>query len=113
MRAKEALVKTGLWESLKSKLVFGENISQATQFALSGSAQGGIIAQSLALSPSIERLGHFELIPESWHQPLMQRMALMKDAPKVIEDFYRYISGRKAQSIMRRFGFSAPQQQRS
>jgi molybdate transport system substrate-binding protein len=53
------------------------------------------------------------LIPESWHQPLIQRMALMKDAPKVIEDFYRYISEPKAQSIMRRFGFSAPQQQRS
>lgn len=113
MRAKEALIKADLWEGIKTKLVFGENISQATQFALSGSAQGGIIAQSLALSPLIERLGHFALIPESWHQPLIQRMALMKDAPKVIEDFYRYIGEPKAQSILRRFGFSPPHQQRS
>lgn len=108
MRAKEALVKADLWEGIKTKLVFGENISQAAQFALSGSAQGGIIAQSLALSASIERLGHFALIPESWHQPLIQRMALMKDAPKVIEDFYRYIGEPKSQSILRRFGFSPP-----
>ena len=46
-RAKEALQSAGLWQAIEPKLVLGENISQAAQFATSGSTQGGIIALSL------------------------------------------------------------------
>jgi molybdate transport system substrate-binding protein len=35
--------------------VLGENVSQAAQFALSGNAEGGIIAYSLALAPEVGR----------------------------------------------------------
>jgi molybdate transport system substrate-binding protein len=37
--------------------VLGENVSQAAQFALSGNAEGGIIAYSLALAPSVRDRG--------------------------------------------------------
>lgn len=109
-RAEEALRKAGLWDAIKPKLVLAENISQAAQFATSGSAQGGIIAQSLALSPAIGMLGSFELIPESWHQPLLQRMALMKDAPSAVKNFYDYLIQPFAQAVMSRFGFVVPKQ---
>jgi molybdate transport system substrate-binding protein len=42
-----ALQKAGVYDQSESKLVLGENISQAAQFAVSGSAQVGIIAVSL------------------------------------------------------------------
>lgn len=109
-RAEEALRKAGLWGAIKPKLVLAENISQAAQFATSGSAQGGIIAQSLALSPAIGKLGSFELIPEDWHQPLMQRMVLMKDTPAAIKRFYDYLGQPSAQAVMARFGFVMPKQ---
>lgn len=109
-RAEEALRKTGLWHAIKPKLVLAENISQAAQFATSGSAQGGIIAQSLARSPAIGKLGTFDLIPEDWHQPLMQRMVLMKDAPPAIKSFFDYLSQPPAQAVMSRFGFVMPKQ---
>lgn len=109
-RAEEALRKAGLWDAIRPKLVLAENISQAAQFATSGSAQGGIIAQSLALSPAIGKLGSFDLIPEDWHQPLIQRMALMKDAPAVVKSFYDYLSQPTAQAVMSRFGFVMPKQ---
>lgn len=109
-RAEEALRKAGLWEAIRRKLVLGENISQAAQFATSGSAQGGIIAQSLALSPAIGSLGTFDLIPEEWHQPLVQRMALMKAAPAAVKSFYDYLSQPSAQAVMSRFGFVMPRQ---
>lgn len=51
-RAKEALQHAGLWDAIQPRLVLGENISQTAQFATSGSTQGGIIAQSLALAPA-------------------------------------------------------------
>lgn len=107
-RAKEALQHAGLWEAIRSRLVFGENISQTAQFATSGSTQGGIIALSLALAPAVAKTGTFELIPEAWHQPLRQRMVLVKGAPPVARAFYEYIATPPAQAIMARYGFAMP-----
>lgn len=107
-RAREALQHAGLWESIQPKLVLGENISQTAQFATSGSTQGGIIALSLAKAPAMAKLGDFALIPESWHQPLKQRMVLLKDAPPAARAFYEYLSTPAAQEIMVRYGFAMP-----
>lgn len=109
-RAKEALQHAGLWDALQGKLVLGENISQTAQFATSGSTQGGIIAYSLALAPSVAKLGSFELIPESWHQPLRQRMVLLKGAPPAARAFHDYLASPAAQQIMVRYGFAMPKE---
>lgn len=109
-RAREALSALGLWPAIEPRLVFGENISQTAQFATTGSAQGGIIALSLAKAPAVAALGRFELIPERLHQPLAQRMVLMKDAPVVLVSFYNYLSSQAAQEIMVRYGFSMPKE---
>ena len=107
-RAEEALRHAGLWAAIRPRLVLGENIAQAAQFATSGAAQGGIIAQSLAMAPSVAQLGRFALIPEAWHQPLMQRMVLLRDAPPPVRAFYNYITAPAAQAIMTRHGFTMP-----
>lgn len=107
-RAKEALRHVGLWEAIQPKLVYGENISQAAQFATSGSTQGGIIALSLALAPAVAKTGTFQLIPEAWHQPLKQRMVLVKGAPPIAKAFYDFIATPAAQEIMVRYGFAMP-----
>jgi len=107
-RAEEALKHAGLWESLKDKLVLGENISQAAQFAMSGSSQGGIIAYSLALAPEIGKHGNFALIPEDWHSPLRQRMVLMKTAGATATAFFAFMRSPAARVIMDRYGFLLP-----
>jgi molybdate transport system substrate-binding protein len=107
-RAKEALQHAGLWDALQGRLVLGENIAQTAQFATSGSAQGGIIALSLARAPALARLGRFQLIPEAWHAPLVQRMVLMKGAPPELRAFYEHLSTPAAQEIMVRYGFAMP-----
>jgi molybdate transport system substrate-binding protein len=108
MRAKEALTHAGLWEAIEPRLVIGENISQAAQFATSGATDGGIVAYSLALAPQVARLGRFALIPESWHQPLTQRMVLLHNAPPAARAFYDYLSTPKAQAVMVKYGFVTP-----
>lgn len=107
-RAREALQHAGLWDTIQGRLVLGENISQAAQFATSGSAQGGIVAMSLVLAPAFERLGTFQLIPAEWHRPLRQRMVLMKGAPPAARAFYDYLATPAAQAVMTRFGFGLP-----
>ncbi|MCZ8014553.1 MAG: molybdate ABC transporter substrate-binding protein [Limnobacter sp.] len=108
MRAMEALEHAGLWQAIEPRLVIGENISQAAQFATSGSTQGGIIAYSLALAPQIGSKGDFALIPETWHKPLAQRMVLMKNAPEPAKAFYQYLGTPGALAILRKYGFEVP-----
>lgn len=107
-RAQEALRHKGIWEEIEPFLVYGENVSQAAQFATSGNAQGGIIAYSLALSPKLKAVGTHALVPAEWHQPLRQRMVLLKNATPVAERFYAYLQEEPARAIFRRYGFVLP-----
>lgn len=109
MRAREALITRGLWDALQPFMVLGENVSQAAQFALSGNAEGGIIAYSLALAPQVAPRGSYALIPEDWHEPLRQRMALLNGAGPVAEAFYAYLMEPPARAIMERYGFVLPE----
>jgi molybdate transport system permease protein len=70
--AMEALKSAGLWSAIEPKLVLGENVSQAAQFAVSGSTQAGIFALSLALAPNFRDAGSYVPIPEALHRPLRQ-----------------------------------------
>ena len=107
-RAEEALRHEGLWERIEGRLVLGENVSQAAQFALSGNAEGGIFAYSLALAPDVARLGEFQLIPDAWHEPLRQRMALLRGAGETAQLFFAFMQEKRARDIMRRHGFALP-----
>src|SRR5947208_8151813 len=89
--AEQALKGQGLWDAIRPKLVLGENVSQAAQFATSGSAQGGIFAYSLALAPSVSGLGSYAVLASDWHAPLRQRMVLMKGAGETAQAFYRHL----------------------
>ena len=106
--AQQALESQGLWDVIRPKLVLGENASQAAQFATSDSAQGGIFAYSLALSPSVGGLGSYVLLPADWHGPMYQRMVLMKNAGETAEAFYRYVQTPPARTVFRKYGFVLP-----
>ena len=110
-RAEEALRKAGMWDSIQPRLVLGENIAQAAQFAVSGDAQGGIVAYSLVLSPQLSGKGRYVLIPQDWHQPLRQRMVLLKGADESARAFYAYLQQPRAREVMRKYGFILPGEQ--
>lgn len=107
--AQQALTKAGLWNRIKDRLVLGENVSQAAQFTLSGSAQGGIIALSLALAPSVGQLGQYALLPADSHEPLRQRMVLIKNSGPVAKAFFAFVQQSEARRILARYGFMLPQ----
>lgn len=105
-RAEEALRKAGLWDVIRPRLVLGENVAQAAQFATSGSADGGIVALSLVLSPQMSGLGRHAVIAAHWHAPLRQRMVLLNHAGPTATAFYRYLQEPAARAVMRRYGFA-------
>ena len=108
-RAKQALISSGVWPDIKDKLVIGESVAQAAQFALSGGAEGGIIAQSLAISEPIAKQGQSVLLPESWHEPIWHSMILLKKSDQATQDFFDYIQSDKGQLILANYGFGAPE----
>lgn len=110
--AREALQHARLWRAIAPKLVLGENVAQATQFATSGSAQGGIIPLSLALTPRVKAAGAFALIAADWHGPLRQRAVVLKGAGATARAFYDFLQGPPARGVFRRHGFVLPNEGR-
>ena len=110
-RAEEALVHYKLLETVKEKLVYGENISQTAQFVTTGAADIGIVALSLALSPNMKKEnGKYFLISENSHQPLLQGVVLMHQAEgnELAKVFLQFVKGETATSILQHFGFTKP-----
>lgn len=110
--AREALQHAQLWDALQPRLILGENVSQAAQFAASANASGGIVAYSLALTPAMQKAGRFALIRQDWHAPLRQRMVLTKKAGPVATAFYDYLQRAAARAILERNGFAVPAEAR-
>ncbi len=67
-----ALQHEKLYDTVRGKLVLGENISQAAQFAQSGNAEVGIVALSLALAPAMRESGVYVAIPPAFYPPIEQ-----------------------------------------
>ena len=106
--ARQALEHAGVWAAVRPKLVLGENVGQTTQFAASGSTQGGIIPLSLAAEPEVKRKGKFVLIPDDYYEPLRQRAALIKHVGPTARAFYGFLQTPEARAILATYGFALP-----
>lgn len=108
-RAAEAALRThGLWDTLRPRLVLGDNVTQAAQFATTGNASGGLVAYALVIAPAMAGRGTFSLVPETDHAPLRQRMVRLKRAGPVADRFYAYLQQPDARAILERYGFTLP-----
>ena len=107
--AVEALRNAGLYEQIRRRLVYGENIAQAAQFVASGSAQTGILAMSLALSPPMRDGQRWE-IPANMHAPLEQGAVILKNAKdkEAARAFLAYLKSNDGRKILESFGFALP-----
>jgi molybdate transport system substrate-binding protein len=104
-----ALQKAGLYERIKSKLVYGENISQAAQFVQSGSAQAGILAMSLTFAPAMKSGKTWE-IPHDLYPPLEQAVVLLKSSTNkpAAHAFLAFLQTESARATLARYGFTLP-----
>ncbi len=90
------------------EFVYGENISQAAQLALT-STNIGLIALSIAKSEAMERAGVFWLAPLNSHLHLSQTYVVLggQDRPPV-RRFYDYMATPEAHRVLRKYGFLLP-----
>jgi molybdate transport system substrate-binding protein len=80
--AVQYLKAEGLWDLAKNKLVYADNIGLATTYVVSGAADIGFTAVSLAKSPEVVKETSFLLINPGPYEPIKQRMVLIKGAPQ-------------------------------
>jgi molybdate transport system substrate-binding protein len=106
--AEAVLKKRGLLEALRPRLVLGDTIAQAAQFATTGNAVGGLLAYSLVLGPGFADRGKYAVIPEADHPPLRQRMVLLKRAGATAAGFYAYLQSASARATFRKHGYGVP-----
>lgn len=107
-RAEQALRAAGIWDQVQSRLVFGDNIAQTAQFAQSGNAQVGLVAESLALGSSVK--GSFVAVPPSLYEPLKQSFVITQRGAgnALAQDFAHYVQSAPAKAILSRYGFELP-----
>ena len=76
--AQAALMRLGLYDALKPKLVIAENIAQTAQFVESGNAELGLISLTSALTPRLRASGHYVALPQDSYPPILQGLVILK-----------------------------------
>jgi molybdate transport system substrate-binding protein len=110
--AEQALEKTGIWEKVQRRLVYGENVQQTLQFAQSGNAEVAIVALSLATVSD----GEFMLVDDNLHLAIDQALvACGKDKGRqaLARDFAAFVNSTEGRAIMKRYGFLLPGETRT
>ena len=108
--ARAALRSAGVWEAVQPKLVLGENVRQALQYAETGNVDVAIVALSLSVpaAAAVDVPGRVILVPEELYPPLDQGLAIIRDTPAeaAARAFAAWVVGPRGQAILRKYGFT-------
>ncbi len=102
-----AMQSEGVYEKVKDKLVLGENISQTASFVVSGAADVGVLALSLALSPNLKDKGRYAEIPTAEYPPIEQACVILSSSKdkETAKQFLSYIKTAAVADTLKRYGF--------
>jgi molybdate transport system substrate-binding protein len=103
LAARQALESKQLWDAVKEKIVFGENVAQAFQFAQTGDVDAAIVAQSLATRPQ----GRAIPVDPAAHAPIDQTLCILRRSqqPDACRQFVEFLVSAEGRAILRRYGF--------
>ncbi len=102
-----AMQKEKIYEEVKDKFVLGENISQTASFVVSGSADVGIVALSLALSPNMKDKGRFADVPGNEYPPIEQACVIVGSSKnkETARQFLSFFKTAAMGEVLRTYGF--------
>lgn len=100
--AEQALRHAGLWQQVQPKIVYGENVRQALQLLTSGNADAVLTSASLLQGR------HAREIPESWHDPILQKAGIVSTTKNAdaAEAFLELLTASAGQAVFAQFGFA-------
>lgn len=110
LAAQETLKIMNLWDKVQVKLVTGESIAQAYQFAASGNAELAFIALSQITKDGKVTEGSWWVVPAKMYNPIRQSAVQLRAAkdPIAAKAFLAYLKSEKALAVIRSFGYDFP-----
>ena len=107
--AEAALRAAGVYEAVKERLVFGQNVSQTAQFAQSGAADAALIPLSLTFLGALQG-GKVYAVPPSTYPAPEQSAIVLKTArdPALAQAFLAYVIGPSGRAILTKYGYGLP-----
>ncbi len=105
-----AMQKENVYEKVKDKFVLGENISQTASFMVSGAADVGIVALSLALSPNMKDKGRYVEVPSGEYPPIEQACVILASSRNkgTARQFSSFIRTPAIGDLLKSYGFDLP-----
>jgi molybdate transport system substrate-binding protein len=102
--AVETLERLRIWERVKQKIVYAENISMAKQYGKSNNADAVFTAYSLVLH---ER-GKIIRVDDSLHQPILQELGIVEQSPhkEAAGKFVDFLLNGGGRSILTSYGYA-------
>lgn len=102
--AKQALESAGLYGEVEKKIVFGENIRQATDYVEKGDADAALVALALVIGGSP---ASYAVVDSSLHQPIEQGGAVIKGTGAELTGrcVLQYLLDPAGQAALKEYGF--------
>ena len=106
--AQAALQQAGLWDAIHKKIIFGENITQTTQFITTGHAQLGLVSATVV--KALNNRANTWLIPTTLYPPILQAGVVTQrghNNPYAFK-YLQFLRSPQGQAILRNHGFELP-----
>jgi molybdate transport system substrate-binding protein len=105
-----ALASAGLQDEVGGKLVYGENVAQAVEFARTGNADAAIVALSLVLGDRLRGVGSYQEVPLDAYPRIDQAGALLtrSDAPEGARLVRDVLTSEAGRATLAEYGFFLP-----
>lgn len=102
-----AMKQDNIYEKVKDKFVLGENISETASFVISGSADVGIVALSLAQSPNMKDKGRYAEVPAGEYPPIEQACVILGSSKnkETARQFLSFVKTAAIADVLRSYGF--------
>ncbi len=110
LAATQVLDKLGLSDAVKSKLVEGQNITQAHQFVSTGNAELGFVALSQVYKDGKVTSGSAWIVPDDMYDPIKQDAVILKPGANspAATALVEYLKGPEAARVIESFGYKLP-----
>jgi molybdate transport system substrate-binding protein len=105
--AQQALEKANIWDKLQDRIVLGDSVRAAMQYAQTRSVDAAVVALSLAV---VTDGGTSIPVDPASYDPLDQQLVVCGTGPQADEarQFVQFISSPDGREVMTRYGFLLP-----
>ena len=103
--AQELLTNLKIFDSIKSKIVYGNNVRQVLTYVETGNVDAGIVYLTDAKESKSVRVG--ATAQENLHSPIVYPVAVVRDSKNITaaREFVQFLSSTQARTVFEKYGF--------